>query len=87
MITFRQIKPNLARVYVGELEIVFSYDTPVAANLPDGRRVCTNRYFSATTKRHVKAAGYADAEAIDHDELTCLINGATHPLTRNGEQP
>lgn len=28
MITFRQIKPNLARVYVGELEIVFSYDTP-----------------------------------------------------------
>lgn len=77
MITFRQIKPNLARVCVGELEIVFSYDTPVAATLPDGRRVCTNRYFSATTKRHVKAAGYAGAEAIDHDELTCLINGET----------
>lgn len=38
MITLHTIKPNLARVCVGELEVIFSYDTPVAVALPNGKR-------------------------------------------------
>lgn len=77
---FRQLKPNLARITVGNIVIITSYDTPVAITTPDGRRYRTDREFSQTTSRHIKAAGYADAAPRDHDLLqdvidTCLAAG------------
>lgn len=78
MITLHQVKSNLARVCVGELEVVFSYDTPVAIALPDGKRYQTDRKFSQTTTRHVKEAGFADATAILHGFLLWHINQYTN---------
>ena len=78
MITLRQIKPNLARVCVGGLEVIFSYDTPVAVALPNGKRYQTDRKFSQTTTRHIKAAGFADATAIPHGLLLRHINQYTN---------
>lgn len=71
---FRQLNQKLARIHIGELTIIVSYETPVAITAPDGERYKTDRKFSATTSRHIKAAGYADATERPHEDLTRLID-------------
>lgn len=77
MITHIQIKLNLARVCVNGLDVLFSYDTPVAIALPDGRRYKTDCKFSRVTTRHIKEAGFADAVYIPHGFLLRHINQYT----------
>lgn len=38
---------------INGLSVLFSYDTPVAAQLPSGRYVKTEEYHSRTTSRHI----------------------------------
>jgi hypothetical protein len=78
MITLHMIKPNLTRVYVGELDVVFSYETPVAVTLPTGKRYQTERKFSKTTTRHIRETGFGDAEVIPHDDLLNIIHHYTN---------
>ena len=77
MITLQQIKPNLARVCVGGLEVVFSYDTPVAIALPNGERYRTAHKFSVTTSRHIGEAGYRNAPELPHEDLLRIIDQHT----------
>lgn len=70
----RQLKSNLARITVGDMVIITSYDTPVAITAPDGERYQTDREFSQATSRHIKAAGYADASKRPHEDLMRFID-------------
>lgn len=78
MITLRHIKPNLVCLCVGGLEVVFSYDTPVAIALPNGERYRTAHKFSVTTSRHIGEAGYKNAPELPHEDLLRIIDQYTN---------
>lgn len=54
-----KVKPvgsNQTEVSKGDMTILFSYETPVAAFVPGRGAVCTAEKFSRTTSKHVSAA-------------------------------
>ena len=50
----KQLGPNRTQLtYSDGLEVLWSYETPVAAKLADGTYVKTSTKWSATTSRHI----------------------------------
>lgn len=70
----KQIAANVVALQSkdGCTEVVFSYETPVAALLPGVGRVKTEKKWSATTSRHINKAGYKDAQTVPQDTLDDL---------------
>lgn len=54
-------------------QVLFSYETPVAATLPDGTRVQTEKKYSNTTSRHISANGYKNAQKKPQEFLNQLV--------------
>ena len=49
----KPIASNMTEVQVGDVTVLFSYATPVAAQLEDGFYVRTEKKWSVTTSRHI----------------------------------
>ena len=53
--------------------VFFSYNTPVAAMLPSGRYVRTNKKWSVTTSKHINQwLSGVNADNIEQEELDRL---------------
>ena len=67
-----KLKPmgaNLTAVFLGETEIWFSYETPIAFRSPKGT-FATAEKFSATTSRHMNAIPWiAKATKLEEREF------------------
>ena len=58
-------------------EILFSYETPVAANIPGRGKIKTDRYFSRTTSRHISDWTHDQRpETVPHAEILKLTKEA-----------
>jgi len=54
--------------------VLFSYDTPVAALLPSGRYIRTNKKYSNTTTKHINAwLVSVEADLVDQSILDDLV--------------
>ena len=76
----RRLAANQTEVsFVGGPIVFFSYDTPVASQLPSGRYVRTSEYYSPTTTRHINGwlRGITNVEVVDQDFIDLLV-GLTH---------
>jgi hypothetical protein len=75
----KQIAPNCTELtYTPKgaptaVTVLFSYETPVAAQLSNGDFVQTCEKWSATTTRHIKKAGYEFARKVPQKELDQLV--------------
>lgn len=49
----KQIASNMTVLYIGNTEVLFSYETPVAAFIPDEGHFRTDKKYSVTTSRHI----------------------------------
>jgi len=49
----RSIKKNMTEVVLGDLTILFSYETPVACHIQGKGYFRTSKRWSATTTRHI----------------------------------
>ena len=62
----KQLASNMTRLRKGGIEILFSYETPVAGYDEQGA-FKTDKYFSSTTSRHISkyftANGYSSKQA------------------------
>ena len=47
------IASNMTEVEIGDVTVLFSYKTPVAAQTEDGFYVRTEKHWSVTTSRHI----------------------------------
>ena len=61
----------------GPMDILFSYQTPVAARLPSGRFLRTSQKFSITTSKHInqwlRANNAEDIEAVPQSRIEELV--------------
>lgn len=56
--------------------VLFSYSTPVAAQLPDGSLIRTRERYSVTTSRHInKWLDGRTAKEVDQAAIDCLFWG------------
>jgi hypothetical protein len=70
------IGSNQTEVGLPDRRFLFSYSTPVAGYVDGLGYVRTNRFFSATTSRHINRwLDGSTATVIDHAELVRLSNG------------
>lgn len=70
-----KLGPNQTEITTAEGTIVlFSYNTPVAANLSTGGFIRTAEHYSVTTSKHINRwlAG-AKAETVDQETLNKLV--------------
>ena len=56
--------------------VLFSYSTPVAALLPSGQYVKTDRKYSVTTTKHVNKWVGGNVESKSQDYINELAGGA-----------
>ena len=79
----KQIASNFSSTTKGGVTLFYSYDTPVAAILKDGRKVRRAKKFSATTSKQLSR--YApDFDEVDESEWASLVGGsakAARPAT------
>ena len=72
---------QLKRIAANQTEIVlnngttifFSYDTPVAAQLPDYEYVRTSTKWSVTTSKHINKWGARDGKKVPQARLDSLV--------------
>ena len=63
-------------------EIFFSYDTPVAAKLPDYEYLRTEDYYSKTTSRHInKWLDGINAKKVSQDVINNLASNLPTNIT------
>lgn len=79
---------NLTRLYMGNVVIWFSYETPVAFHIPGERRVVSENVWSNTTGRHLAEISPDKSTRIPHDEferrlgeIMIQINTALAPMS------
>ena len=49
----KPIGSNQTQLTMGDVEVLFSYETPVAAYLPERGYLKTSKWWSKTTTRHI----------------------------------
>jgi hypothetical protein len=49
----KQLGSNMTALNLNEVQVFFSYETPVAAMLADGSLVRTEDFYSVTTSKHI----------------------------------
>lgn len=70
------IASNMNELIIDGANILFSYNTPVAAHIAGRGYVKTKTHYSATTSRHInKWLGGVDAEVVDQSEIDGLVGG------------
>ena len=57
----------------GDLDILFSYQTPVAARLPSGLFLRTKQKYSITTTKHINQWIEAPATEVDQWDIDQLV--------------
>lgn len=68
-----KLGPNKTEVQIGNVVVFFSYNTPVAAQLSDGKYVRTNKKWSVTTSKHINQwLGGVRAEEVEQCALDFL---------------
>ena len=74
MPTVRNPHPNVTTLtYPNRLEVLYSYGTPVAADIPGVGIVQTDTHYSTTTSKHINQwAGYKPRK-LDSNEFNRLI--------------
>lgn len=59
---------------IGETEVLFSYETPVAAFVPDKGYIRTSTFYSMTTSKHISQyLGGSFAERVSQDEINQVV--------------
>ncbi len=73
----KNIGPNQTELHLNCGAIVFfSYETPVAAQLPDGSFIRTSTKYSVTTSKHINRwLSNVTADTVDQTTLDQLIKG------------
>jgi len=77
----KPIGPNVNEVTVGELTVLFSYQTPVAAFVPGEGYLVTDKKWSNTTTRHINkwlaSMGVDRATKVSQERLNTItaLNG------------
>jgi hypothetical protein len=73
----RPIGPNVNEVTVGELTVLFSYQTPVAAFVPGEGYLVTDKKWSKTTSRHINkwlaSMGVKTAVKVSQERLNAIV--------------
>ena len=65
----RVIGPNQTELTIGDVVVLFSYNTPVAARLPEGY-IRTGKHWSSTTSKHINRwIGSANYVVVDQREF------------------
>ena len=75
----KQIGSNMTELDMGDVQVFFSYETPVAARLTDGSLVRTNQWYSATTSKHINkwlGEGCCDTAAVPQAVIKDLVEVA-----------
>jgi hypothetical protein len=71
----KQAGSNMTELFVNGHIILFSYETPVAANLWGGGYVRTSTHYSPTTSRHInKWLDGRTAPEVSQAEIDALLN-------------
>ena len=71
----KKIGSNMTELWTDSACVLFSYDTPVAANLWDGGFVRTSTHYSPTTSRHInKWLDGRTAPEVSQAEIDALLN-------------
>jgi hypothetical protein len=79
--TVKPHAPNSVSVTIGRLEILYSYETPVAADIPGVGIRRTETRYSTTTQRQVNAwAGYPP-KTLPDTEFIAALETALHQET------
>jgi hypothetical protein len=68
----RQNNTSATEVELGQSTILFSYQTPVAIQCPEGS-FKTSTHYSRTTSKHINAWGAKTWSEIEQEELEKLI--------------
>lgn len=53
MLRLKPIKPNMTEIHVGNVTVLFSYETPVACHVEGQGFFKTSEKHSSTTSRHI----------------------------------
>ena len=72
----KQIGSNMTELDMGDVQVFFSYETPVAARLTDGSLVRTEQWYSATTSKHINkwlGEGCCDTVAVPQSVINDLV--------------
>ena len=72
MIKIIKYGSNHVIVKLGNIEILFSYATPVAYS-ENGCSYKTSKKWSVTTSKHINSCGYANAKEVTQEKLDNLI--------------
>lgn len=74
----RHLTPSMAVLMFHDgLRILFSYDTPVAAYIPDKGYIKSDRFFSRTSSAHVSKFTRGNvARSVPHEEIMTLAEEA-----------
>lgn len=69
------VKTNVTELFTNDgVVIMFSYNTPVAAQLSGGGFVKTDEYYSRTTSKHINQwLNGIDAESVSQDFIDNLV--------------
>ncbi len=71
------ITPNMTVLTIGDKEILFSYETPVAVRYSDASFLVSSNWFSKTTTAHInKWVGKKNPRAVSvpHNEIVAHIS-------------
>ena len=79
------IAKNQTVLVLNDAEILFSYETPVAAFFFDERKtIRTSEKFSRTTSKHInqwaRIANCASCREVNQDYLNALVGDVRRPL-------
>jgi hypothetical protein len=72
----KQLGSNMTELDMGDVQVFFSYDTPVAARLTDGSLVRTDQWYSASTSKHTNkwlGDGCCDTVAVPQSVINELV--------------
>ena len=72
----KNIGSNQTQIVVNDVTILFSYNTPVAAQMANGDLIRTNKRWSSTTSKHINAwlgdSGIQRAKSVEQSVLDAL---------------
>ncbi len=73
-LSLRVLGANRTLVHIGETQVFFSYNTPVAAFIPERGYVVTTKKYSVTTNRHIREyVGDHSVEFVSPSWLSDLL--------------
>lgn len=81
MIRLKQVASNVTLVTLGDIDLLFSYETIVAFRTYDTGWVRSENVWSRTTGKHLGQHVPASALTIHHDQFTDMVNRLTGAIS------